>query len=58
MIFREFEEKKIYLKEQLVAELEEKQRMIEQVKLVFFHNGATALFNVICARLYLTKYLV
>ena len=36
MIFREFEEKKIYLKEQLVAELEEKQRMIEQVKLVFF----------------------
>ena len=27
---REFEEKKIYLKEQLIAELEEKQKMIDQ----------------------------
>jgi hypothetical protein len=28
---REFEDKKVYLKEQLIAELEEKQKMIEQV---------------------------
>ena len=44
MIFREFEEKKIYLKEQLVAELEEKQRMIEQVKLVFFITALRLFF--------------
>ena len=29
-LFREFEEKKVYLKEQLVQELEEKQKLIEQ----------------------------
>ena len=29
---REFEDKKVYLKEQLIAELEEKQKMIEQVR--------------------------
>ena len=28
--FREFDEKKVYLREQLIAELEEKQKLIEQ----------------------------
>jgi Sin3 histone deacetylase corepressor complex component SDS3 len=34
---REFEDKKVYLKEQLIAELEEKQKMIEQVPSTLIH---------------------
>ena len=36
---REFEEKKVYLKDQLISELEEKQKMIEQGCILYTVKG-------------------
>jgi Sin3 histone deacetylase corepressor complex component SDS3 len=42
---REFEDKKVYLKEQLIAELEEKQKMIEQVSTLIHLLGRREKFK-------------